>query len=371
MDSGWTFLMRICYVADGSTVHVQRWIEWFMNRGHDVHLITAAPAPFERGAVSRAPIDKGFFVPRPRITRYVRKVIRQIAPDIVHAHSVLGFGMYAALSVFHPVVLSAWGSDIAAAPQRSRYIRKICGFVVRRADLLHVGDSESVKTVTGLGADPARCLVQMWGVDTDTFSPSKRDESLRDSLCSSGDLLFFANRSLEPIYKHEILLRAARDLSMQTKGFFIAIAGSGSSLPELHALSERLGIRQNVRFLGVIPPEEMPSYYASSDAYIDCFSSQIPGHGASLSLLEAMASGLPPVLASRPGLQDLVEPAVSGYLFEPDNPSKLSQVLNKLMLNREDLREIGTEAARRAKKLGDREKNLAAFEMRMAELCRQ
>jgi len=221
--------LKICYLADGSSIHVLRWLQWFQSRGHEICLI-AQEAPALAGVETiRVPIKKGYFIPRPRMLSAIRKAIRRADPSIVHAHSVLGYGMYAALSKFHPLVVSAWGSDITVQPQTSFVARQTCRFVLRRADLIHVGEPGATHTVLRLGGAASKCLVLPWGVDTAEFSAVHRSEELRASICPPNHLLFVADRHLEPIYRHEVLIRAVREVAKRTDRLVVAVAGSGSA----------------------------------------------------------------------------------------------------------------------------------------------
>jgi len=361
--------MRICYFGQAASIHVRRWAEWFASRGHEILLITPPTTERVEGfRVVHAPIDRAFFIPRPRLLARIRRIVREFRPDLVHAHYVLGYGMYAALSGAEPLVVSAWGGDIAKAPAESFLARRVARLVLRRADLIHVGDEDSLATVARLGGDPSRCFVQAWGVDTKEFSPERRDPGFRASLCPEDELLFVSNRSLEPSFNHEVVLRAARDLAARATGFRIAIAGSGSEGPRLRHLAGNWGLDKIVTFLGRLPPDRMPVLYSSGDVYVDAFSLQVPGHGTSVSLMEAMACGLPPVVAERPGLGGLIQDGVSGFFFRGTDSAQLARIMQELVGSRDLVARVGGEARRRACERGDMERNLRAFEAQMTTL---
>ena len=363
--------MKICYLADGSSIHVVRWLEWFQNRGHEICLIAQEAPALEGVETIRVPIKKGYFIPRPRMLSAIRKAIRRTDPDIVHAHSVLGYGMYAALSKFHPLVVSAWGSDITVQPQTSLLVRQTCRFVLRRADLIHVGEPGATSTVGRLGGVGAvsKCLVLPWGVDTAEFSAIRRSEELRASICPPDHTLFVADRHLEPIYRHEVLIRAVREVAKRTDRLVVAVAGSGSSAPALQEEGRRAGVMKVVKFLGEVPPREMARWYASSDVYVECFASQMPGHGVGLSILEAMASGLPVLAARRPALEGLVKDGVNGFLFDGERSGELADLMLRFVEDPSIVGKMGAAAARSAADFGDREKTLRIFEQRMADLA--
>ncbi|MEZ5608242.1 MAG: glycosyltransferase [Burkholderiaceae bacterium] len=72
-----------------------------------------------------------------------RRHVRELAPDIVHAHYITSYGYLAARCGRHPLVLTAWGSDLLVTPQASPWMRWLTGWILRRADLI-TGDSASL-----------------------------------------------------------------------------------------------------------------------------------------------------------------------------------------------------------------------------------
>ncbi|HEV8594044.1 MAG TPA: glycosyltransferase, partial [Thermoplasmata archaeon] len=122
--------MRILYLGDGTSVHLRRWVAWFAARGHDVHLITKACEPIPAVGITVAPLHEGAYRPRRHLRRAVADTVRSVRPDIVHAHYVQAWGHYAALAKVHPLVVSAWGSDIAKDPDEHWYARAAARRVV-------------------------------------------------------------------------------------------------------------------------------------------------------------------------------------------------------------------------------------------------
>lgn len=355
--------MRICYVADGRSIHTRRWLAWFAARGHEVHLVGPAAPALEGVRAHVLPLDLGYYLPRRSLVRRLREVVREIRPDVLHAHAVVPYGRYAALAGFHPLAVSAWGSDISLAPRTSWLLRRNARAALRAADMVHVGDEASKRTVADLGGDTARCLVQVWGVDTAAFSPDRRSPDVRASMGHPGVTLFLADRALEDVYRHEVLLEAAAKVS---EPFALAIAGDGSARPRLEEQVRRQGLGSRVRFLGRVPPESMSARYASADVYLDAFASETPGAGSSLAVLEAMACGLPVVLARRPGLTELLGPEECGVQFS--RPEDLAGHMAALVRDAARVRRMGDASRRRALAVGDRDRNLAAFEAAMERL---
>ena len=122
--------MKLCFIADGLSLHTQRWVNYFADRGHEVHLISSRFTPGYEGYDTRI-IKHPLIRLLPRIWKVsgylsgllwlfqVRRLVRIIKPDIVDAHFVTICGYLGVASGFHPLILTAWGSDILVAPKKN------------------------------------------------------------------------------------------------------------------------------------------------------------------------------------------------------------------------------------------------------------
>src|SRR5690606_34893204 len=102
------------------SVHVQRWVNFFARQGHHVSLLDGFGGTLDGGLDSRVAVHQYDaagpitlpLAPMLHSRRIVRRLLRRIEPDVVHAHTAARYGWQAALSGFHPYVISVWGSDI-------------------------------------------------------------------------------------------------------------------------------------------------------------------------------------------------------------------------------------------------------------------
>ena len=107
--------MKICYISTKS-IHILRWIEYFAEKGHEVDLIT--PEYDDREGVKIYEVSPKASKLSPLFKAIIiRNLVKKIKPDILHAHQVVPFGLYGALSGSHPFVVSAWGSDVLTFPK--------------------------------------------------------------------------------------------------------------------------------------------------------------------------------------------------------------------------------------------------------------
>lgn len=122
-----------------------------------------------------------------------------------------------------------------------------------------------------------------------------------------------------------VLLHALAHLRRWSLRPQVLIAGDGPARGDLKALAEALGVSDQVRFLGFVE-DIMPFYRA-----IDVFVLPSLSEGMSLSLIEAMAAGVPVVASRTPGIEEVVGPGM-GWLAAPGDHLALAACLRDLLL---------------------------------------
>jgi glycosyltransferase involved in cell wall biosynthesis len=122
----------------------------------------------------------------------------------------------------------------------------------------------------------------------------------------------------------------------------LTILGDGPCRPELEALSRRLGQERRIVFMG--PVGDVTPYLEEADVYVSTSVSE----GMSNALLEAMSSGVMPVVSRVSGAEDLVEEGVSGLLFPPGDETAFAARLEKSLAMTAERRRATGEAAREA-----------------------
>lgn len=128
----------------------------------------------------------------------------------------------------------------------------------------------------------------------------------------------------------------------------LLIGGSGPLTKTWQALVNELDLESKVQFLGRIPDEDLPGFYASGDLFVLPSNSRAESFG--LVLQEAMASGLPCVTTELgTGTSYLVQDGQSGIVVPPKNPTVLAEALQTLLANRQLRREMGRVGQARAR----------------------
>ena len=336
--------MRICYIADGISIHTQRWVNYFAGRGHEVHLISSRfPSGYEGydKKIKMHPLVRLF----PRIWKVsgyfsgilwliqVRELVKKIQPDIVDAHFITINGYLGAISGFHPLILTAWGSDILLALKRNFAHRLLTKQALKRADCVVCWSSVLKEEALRLGAIPDRIEVAFIGVDTEKFSSKQGDSDFRRKIDIStfNSPIVISTRNLNPVYDVETLIRAIPLVLEEVPEARFVITGEGKQKNYLENLVQNLGIKDNTKFIGWISHDELPQYLASSDVYVSTSLSD----GTSQSLLEAMACGLAPVVTDIVANQPWVRDGENGFLFPMKDYKILATKITCLLTNKE------------------------------------
>ena len=97
--------------------------------------------------------------------------LEALAPDIVHAHYTTSYGYLGARCGRHPLVMTAWGSDLLVTPFATPWMRWLTGWTLRRADLI-TGDSQSLVDAAHSYHPRAAVHCIHWGVDLARFAPA-------------------------------------------------------------------------------------------------------------------------------------------------------------------------------------------------------
>ncbi|HEY7972204.1 MAG TPA: glycosyltransferase family 4 protein, partial [Xanthobacteraceae bacterium] len=174
-------------------------------------------------------------------------------------------------------------------------------------------------------------------VNLDAFRPA-------DALPAQPHLL--VTRNLEPIYDIATALRAFAIVAGRHAEARLTVAGSGPDRDMLEQLARELGIAEHVRFTGRLDNAELPALYRTASVVVNAsLVDNMP-----ISLLEAMASGVPIVSTKVGGIAQMVEHEVTALLVPPKEPVAMANAILRLLGDRQlalRLRTAGIEAAQR------------------------
>lgn len=132
----------------------------------------------------------------------------------------------------------------------------------------------------------------------------------------------------------------------------LVMVGEGSLMDDSKRLVAQLGISEKVRFLGILNKLEIANLMVSAFAFILHSTTADNGdkEGTPVSLLEAMASGLPIISTFHAGIQDVVVPDETGFLVEENDEKGTVDSMIWLLNNPEKAKEMGRAGRDRIKK---------------------
>jgi glycosyltransferase involved in cell wall biosynthesis len=185
--------------------------------------------------------------------------------------------------------------------------------------------------------DPHRIVVNRTGVLLEQF-PRRLVEPAADD-----GLHIVCVASLYPVKNHEGLVRACGELARRNLRFRLSLAGKDvdGAADRLRSVAAAEKISAHVALLGVVDHGQVADLLAAADVCIlASFSEGIP-----VSLMEAMARGVPVVGPAVTGVAELVRDGVTGLLVDPNDPVSIADALQRLARD-SSLRARLTEAGR-------------------------
>jgi glycosyltransferase involved in cell wall biosynthesis len=230
-----------------------------------------------------------------------------------------------------PLVSVSWGSDVlvdADATRRSDHItRQALG-----ASQVVFGDCRAVREAIKVhgGPNDEHIVTFPWGIDLDRYHPGPSALAIRNELGWDEADVFISTRTWEPVYAIDVLIDAFAELHHDRDSVRLVLLGDGSLAPQIRAQIQKLGIGNLVHAPGRVPQSELPDWFRVADAYV----SSALSDGTSISLLEAMATGLPVVVSESFGNLEWVTQGVNGALAKPGDPRSLSAAMKFVIEDR-------------------------------------
>ena len=246
--------------------------------------------------------------PDPRTVLRLRAQMRDFSPAVVHTHlPVLEYVLPAVRLYGRRVKVIHTVHNIAREETRHRVLRE----VNRRAfshGVVPVALNEEVRSsiCREYALPPSAVPVVGNGIDLDAFRGPQR----RGPRGAGARLLCVAR--LAPAKNHTLLLRTVARLRESGRDVSLTLVGDGPLRGALEERARELGISERVRFAG--RRTDTAAFYRDCDLFVLLSDYE----GMPMSIIEAMASGLPVVATRAGGVAELVDDGVNGALVEAD-----------------------------------------------------
>jgi glycosyltransferase involved in cell wall biosynthesis len=194
-----------------------------------------------------------------------------------------------------------------------------------------------------MGVD-AEIVIVPNGVDIQPFRSPKIHQKREDFGFNSSDILLMYFGRLGPEKNLPFLLRSFRGVAQAYSQVKLLIIGSGPESENLQEMANQMGLQSRVHFTGFIPYEDLPGYLPMADAFVTASISEVHP----LSVIEAMASGQPVLGIQSPGVGDIVEDGVTGYLVDGEDLASFTAKMVRLATDHDKRKQMGDEARKAA-----------------------
>jgi glycosyltransferase involved in cell wall biosynthesis len=314
--------IKILFLADADSSHTMKWAVGLHDRGLSVAVFSlrkcttgwneAYPAIriYDADAYAKEKFgssDAGK-ISYLRFTDAVKNIIAEFKPDIVHAHYATSYGLLGVKTKFHPLVISAWGSDVFDFPERSILHRYVVKRNLKKADAVFSTSEIMKKQIQRLGRKEVH--VTPFGVDLSVYRAQPK------RMFGTDVRVIGTIKTLEQHYGIDILIQAFAKLRSRFAGpLKLVICGDGSQRESLKQLAALCGCKEDVIFTGALPQPEVVRYLNAFDIFANLSRRESFG----VSVIEAMACEVPVVVSDAAGPKEITENGVYGEMVPAGN----------------------------------------------------
>ncbi len=329
--------MNIAHVIEslqvgGAEVLVATLCRLQQERGHDVavHCLSQAGPLAQQLGENAIPVHVHSGLSNWRQLASLSRSFRRTARHVVHCHNVGAtiFGAIAARLAGTPAVITTRHGSISPTGKRrwlSGVAGRLCDFVVA------VGEPTHRVLASEWGAVPRRIVTIRNGA-----SPARKSAAARPPEKHGLTAIMVAR--LAPPKDPATLLHAVALAIREVPDLHLWIVGDGVLMPEVRALASQLNVADRVSLFG--QQENVGTYLAAADVFVLSSLSE----GVPVSLLEALAAGLPFIVSNVGGMPEIAQISGAGVVVEPRNAEALARALVQCAARRHELPKLGDAA---------------------------
>lgn len=363
-------MIRLLYFSRDLTPHDQRFLTALAQTDHQVfylRLENQIPHLNEKDLPEGiTPVkwkkkkERYYYLDTFSLVQNLKSIITEIKPDLIHAGPIQSAAWLAAQAGFKPLMSMSWGFDLLYEAEKNLLSKWITRFTLQHSDIM-VGDCETVRQkAIDLGMSADRIITFPWGVDLEHFSPA------HSKSIDHKPFVLLSTRAWEPIYGVDVIAQGFAIAAKQQPDLRLIILGSGSEETKIKSFLVQAGVLDQVDFVGQVSLADLPDYFRSADLYLSA--SHVDG--SSISLLEALACGLPGVVSDIPGNREWITPDENGWLFADGDAQSLAEAILNAIEHRQSLMVMGEKARRVAEERANWEVNftklLQAYELALS-----
>lgn len=336
-------MKKVLFVATVVKLHIMvfhiPYLEWFKKKGYEVHV--AAKNDYDNKEECIIPFcDKFHDLPFERsplkksnlhVYRDLKNIIDSNEYEIIHCHTPTGgaIGRLAARSTRKKgakVVYTAHGFHFFKGAPLVNWLAyyPVERWLARYTDVLITINKEDYEIAKKFKVNRIEYVPGV-GIDTDKFKNIEVNRTeKRESLgVNEDDFMIISVGELNKNKNHQVIIRAISRLKNQEIKY--VLCGQGPLENELRELAKELDVENQVKFLG------FRRDVAELMNIADLFAFPSYREGLSLSLMEAMASGLPVLCSNIRGNTDLIEDGKGGFLVESTDIESIAKYISEMI----------------------------------------
>jgi len=352
--------MKILYFSLGYSTHDHRFLKAISDGGHDVFFVQLEG---NKRQVEDRPVPENVTLVKwkggrepftwsklPSLVLDFKRLLLDLKPDLVHAGPIQTCAFIAVLAGANPVLTMSWGFDLMDDVHKGQMWEYATHYTLKRSTFFTSDANVTRDRAVAYGMDASKTIVFPWGVDLEHFA--KKEERAKSDVFT-----LFCNRSWESRYGVDVLAKAFAKVAQQRDDVNLLLLNGGSQGSMLRSIFMKGNVLDRVNFGGQVSQTDLPRWYHMADLYIS------PSHvdGSSVSLMEALACGLPCLVSDIPANKEWVFENENGWLFRDGDVDHLAEKILAAMNQREKLPGIGAAGRRSAEKRADWKKNAEAL----------
>jgi glycosyltransferase involved in cell wall biosynthesis len=354
--------MRILYFSRNYTPHDFRFLNSLSKTEHEIFYLKLEsnqrqvedrPVPENVQQILWAGGQREFrWSDLPRLVLDFRHVVKRLKTDIVHAGPIQTCAFIAVLSGFRPILTKSWGYDLVKDADSSKWMQWVTRYTLKRSAFFTSDANVTRDKAVAFGMKLENIVVFPWGVNVERFHPQKVSGQ-KSKVKGRKSITLFCSRTWEAIYGVDVLAKAFVKVASVNPDVNLILLGGGSQGPRIRQILMSGGVMERVHFGGQVGQRDLPRWYRMADIYIS------PSHvdGSSVSLLEALACGMPCLVSDIAGNKEWVEEGVNGWLFRDGDVDDLAEKILLAIKGRQSWRRIGKAARKTAEERADWKKN--------------
>ena len=343
--------LKILHIGWATSIHVERLMRWFDGRGHNISIVTNTPKEIDGIKVydiRRKPDS------RPRRERFkefyfnahwklflklneiirLRKLIKEISPDIIHSHSLWYPGYLGLYAGGFPYVITALNGDVLwKKDDIGIYTKLRTRWAMKKAAIVTGVSEELVNACIRHGAKKDKVHVMRRGVDFAKFNCNGNRTEIRQKLnLPLNSKIILSPRNTGWYYNLDKIVQAMPSVVSKVKDVcfvFIWHGDNAEKEKELLWIASELGVRDHMKILGFVNHNDVALYHKASDVMVSV--SQYDS--GPVALQEAMACGDAPVISDLLCVREWVKNGWNGLLVEPRNVDQIADSIITLLKN--------------------------------------